>query len=137
MDNNNTTTKKILVLLNDTDPLLSMVTKKTLIKKMGWECIVAVSYDEAVEAFKINGPDMVITEILILDHKNRNGITLVEELRQIENPKPKKTPIIIFSDLDDEESFEKALKSGATSCLSKNNISLDEFINDIQQYLVD
>jgi DNA-binding response OmpR family regulator len=113
-----------------------MVTKKTLIKKMGWECIVAVSYDEAVEVFKKNNPDMVITEILILDHMNRNGITLVEELRQIENPKPKKTPIIIFSDLDDEESFEKALKSGATSCLSKNNISLDEFINDIQQYLV-
>lgn len=101
---------------------------------MGWSCIVAVSYDQAVEAFDTQNPDVVITEILILDYKNRDGIKLVSELRAKESKKDKKVPIIIFSEMDKDEMFKKALSSGATACYSKNELSLNSFITELQKH---
>ena len=91
-------------------------------KDMGWECIVVVSFEDAVKAFEVEKPDMVITEILIVDYKDRTGIELVAELRSIELKIAKKVPIIIFSELDEDHYYEKALSYGATACFSKNSI---------------
>ncbi|MBP9738164.1 response regulator [Candidatus Saccharibacteria bacterium] len=129
------TIKKVLVLLNDVDPLLNRVTKNKLEKDMGWDCMVAVSYDQAMSIFVEQNPDAVITEILILDHKNRNGVDLIEDIRVRESATVKKVPIIIFSEMDEEGSFKKALKSGATACYSKNNISLNLLISELQKFV--
>lgn len=124
--------KKVLVLLNDVDPLLNRVTKNKLEKEMGWECIIAVSYDQALTAFDDQNPDAVITEILILDYKNRNGISLIADLRAKEK-KAKKVPIVIFSEMDGDHIFEEALESGATACYSKNKISLNNLMSELQK----
>lgn len=124
--------KKVLVLLNDVDPLLNRVTKNKLEKEMGWECIIAVSYDQAVTAFHNDKPDAVITEILILDYKNRNGISLVADLRAVEKGS-KKVPIIVFSEMDGDHIFEEALASGATACFSKNKMSLNSLMSELEK----
>lgn len=135
MIDNDDSIKKILILLNDADPLLNRVTKTKLMKDMGWECIIAVSYDDAIQAFEAKKPDLVITEILILDYKDRTGIELVAELRTIEKRISKTVPIIVFSELDDNDYRQKALNTGATAFFSKNNISLNDFITEIQRQL--
>ncbi len=135
MVTNDDSVKKILVLLNDSDPLLNRVTKNKFMKDMGWECIIVVSYDDAIKAFEAEKPDLVITEILIVDYKDRTGIELVAELRSIELKIAKKVPIIIFSELDEDHYYEKAITYGATACFSKNNISINEFIAAIQLHL--
>jgi DNA-binding response OmpR family regulator len=124
--------KKVLVLLNDVDPLLNRVTKNKLEKEMGWECIIAVSYDQALTAFDDQNPDAVITEILILDYKNRNGISLIADLRAKEK-KAKKVPIVIFSEMDGDHIFEEALESGATACFSKNKMSLNSLMSELEK----
>lgn len=126
------TVKKVLVLLNDVDPLLNRVTKNKLEKEMGWECIIAVSYDQALTAFDEQSPDAVITEILILDYKNRNGISLIADLRAKEK-KAKKVPIVIFSEMDGDHIFEEALESGATACFSKNKMSLNSLMSELEK----
>jgi CheY-like chemotaxis protein len=125
--------KKVLILLNDVDPLLNRVTKNKLEKEIGWQCIIAVSYDQALTAFDDQKPDAVITEILILDYKNRNGISLVADIRAREEQSKSKVPIVVFSEMDGDHIFEEALESGATACYSKNKISLNNLMSELQK----
>ena len=131
------TSKQILVLLNDTDPLLNRVTKNKLLKELGWECEIALSYDDALKSFKDNRPDAVITELLIMDYKNRDGINLISEIRAIEtkDTNNKKVPIIVFSENDEEQFFQSAIKSGANACYSKNDLSLNDLIHNLQTHI--
>lgn len=135
MNDDNASLKTVLILLNDVDPLLNKVTKNKLMKELGWDCIVVVDYEDAIKTFKSKTADAVITEILILDDKNRDGIDLVSEMRAIEQPNDKKIPIIVFSELDDDNYQKKALEKGATAFFSKNSVSLNNFIAEIAQYV--
>lgn len=135
MNDDNASLKTVLILLNDVDPLLNKVTKNKLMKELGWDCIVVVDYEDAIKTFKSKTADAVITEILILDDKNRDGIDLVSEMRAIEQSNDKKIPIIVFSELDDDNYHKKALEKGATAFFSKNNISLNTFVAEVAQYI--
>ncbi len=126
--------KKVLILLNDADPLLNRVVKNRLETVLGWNCVIAVSYEQAIEVFDTEKPDIVVSEILILDDKNRDGISLVAELRSKEVHKDAKVPLIIFSEMDTDEMFESALKVGATACYSKNKLSMNDFISELKKY---
>lgn len=130
-----TETKKVLVLLNDSDPLLNRVVKNKLNKEKSWECITSLSYDDALNFFRTAKPDMVITEVLITDYKNRTGIELIAEMRSIEKNTGSLVPMIVFTELDDVKFHEEAVRLGATACFSKNHLSLNEFLDEIQKHM--
>lgn len=127
--------KKILILLNDSDPLLNRVTKKKILKEMGWECIVTLSYDDTLKALETDKPDAIVTEILIMDHENRDGIRLISDIRAREGDVQNKIPIIVFSEQDGEQDFQRAKENGATACYSKNETSLNNLLSELKQHI--
>lgn len=74
--------------------------------------VCAKNGQEALEKFKSNKIDLIVTDI---NMPVKNGISMMEELREI-SPK---IPIIVTSAYDEEENMKKILKLNAYKYLSK------------------
>jgi DNA-binding NarL/FixJ family response regulator len=72
-----------------------------------------------------------------MDYKNRDGINLISEIRakEAKDSNSKQVPVIVFSEHDEEQFFQSAIKSGATACYSKNKMSLNELIRNLQTHI--
>lgn len=77
-------------------------------------------------------PDFIILDLII---QPVNGFVVLEELKK--TPDLKKTPIIVFSNLQQESDIKKCLKLGASDYLIKTLIGRKEFIEKIKNYLID
>jgi DNA-binding response OmpR family regulator len=124
--------KSILFLLNDNDPVLLSVIRNKFKKEAGWESIITQSYDIALEAFDSAKPNGVMTEIILNDETGKTGFDLISEIRGREAGE-NSIPIIVFSDLEQDEDIKKAKELGATEYYIKTNTTLNELIADIQR----
>ena len=123
--------KTILFLLNDNDPVLLSVIKNKFKKEAGWDSVITQSYVAAIEAFELERPDGIMTEIILNDDTGKTGFDLISEIRSRKDQE-KDIPIIVFSDLEQEEDMGKARALGATEYFIKTNITLNKLISNIQ-----
>lgn len=130
MDSFDQKNKSILFLLNDNDPLLMRVIRNKFKNDAGWESVIATSYADAIRLYEQERPHGVITEILINDDSGKTGFDLIQEIRGGKNSA---IPIIVFTELRQEEDREKAERLGATSYFIKTQIALSELIEKIKE----
>lgn len=123
----------ILILLNDTDPILMRVLMNKFKKDSGWESIICTNYDEALSAFEKAKPDIVITEIVINDDKGRTGFNFIGDIKSFKHAN--KTMIVVFSDLGQEDDKEKARHLGVDHYFVKTEVTVNEFIDEIKKTL--
>lgn len=86
-----------------------------------------------VEALKIMHefePDLIILDILLPE---KNGFEFLEDISK--NPKWSKIPVIIASNLGQEDDIKKGLDLGAKDYFVKSNVSLEEMIEKIRKYI--
>ena len=113
--------KKILIVDNEEDQLKIM---KTILVKLGYEIISAISAEEAEAFFQNQNFDLVITDLIMPE---MDGIELCEKLKKI-SPN---TPVYGFSghiELYDNKKLERA---GFDGYINKP-ISIDEIHHQIQ-----
>ncbi len=103
-----TDSKGVVILLNDSDPLMARVCKVKFEKTS--------SFEDALKSLTEPNLRAVITEIILQDEAGRSGFDFIAEAR---TKVPKGTPIITFSDLGQEEDLEKCREAGATACYQK------------------
>lgn len=125
--------KSILLLLNDTDPVLLRVISNKFKKDAGWESIIATKYEEAVIVFEKSKPDGVLTEIIVEDDKGRTGFDFIAEITKKKNGK--KTRIVIFTELSQEEDRSRAYELGVHHYFVKSKITLNELIEEMKQII--
>lgn len=130
MSETNTNVKKILFLINDSDPILLRVIKNKFKKDAGWESIISTNYDSAVLSFLNDKPDIVLTEIIIDDEKGRTGFDFITEIKEKEIDK--KVQIIIFTDLSQDDDKERAKKLDVNYYFVKSQMSLNQLIDEIK-----
>lgn len=82
---------------------------------------------DVVESFK---PDLIILDLLM---PRKDGYDTLEALKT--NKKTKHIPVIIASNIDQDESIQRGMKLGAIDYFVKSNISLVDLINKCQKYL--
>lgn len=89
---------------------------------------ITVNGQEALEALSSNSYELIVLDLImpIMD-----GFTLMEELLK----KKVSTPILILSNLGQNEDIEKAKKLGAFDFLVKSNASLQNIVDYITNYL--
>ena len=124
MDNSN---KRILIVEDDFQ--ISKVYQIQLSKE-GIFTMVAHNGEEAIEFLEEANPDLVVLDLMI---PKKDGFWVLEEIRKIE--KYKKTPILIISNLGQEDDKIRALGLGATEYLVKIDQSIQEIIKKIKEYL--
>lgn len=117
--------KKVLVADDESLVLKSL---KFRLEKEGLEVITAMDGREAIEKFKLEKPDLVITDLMMPFH---NGIEVVQAITESDHP----CPVIVLSAVGQEKTVIDAFKAGASDFISKPfspdeiNIRLKKFVN--------
>lgn len=129
-DNQNNTESKKMILLVEDDPLLVKMYSTKLIKE-GYGVISAEDGECGLNLALSQKIDLILLDVMM---PKLSGIDLLIKLRQ--DPKGKDIPVIVISNLTQEEEAQKALSLGAKEYLIKANLTPSQIIEKIRKYLV-
>ena len=93
--------------------------------------VLAAENDTAMDTIlETQTPDIILLDLML---PGTDGFGLLTRLR--ENLKTNVTPIIVFSNLSDDESITKTKQLGATEYMIKSNFTLEEVVEKIRTIL--
>lgn len=118
--------RKILIVEDDT--LLESLTAEKL-GKAGYQIIAGNNLAEARQKLT-EKPEAVLLDLLLPDG---DGLSFLEEIRK--NPDLKSIPVIVFSNLSDEQTLSRAKSLGSTDFMIKSNFTLDELATRVKELL--
>lgn len=122
--------RKVLVLLNDTDLVLVNVIKTKFQKEIGWETHIATSFEDGVEKYKEKDFNLILTEMIINDFQGRTGIDFIQAIYAVK--KSVKPIVVVFTELGLDDDIERAKSAGVDHYFVKSKISLNELIEKVR-----
>ncbi len=117
------------ILFVDDDNFLRKVYEAEL-KDRNFEVILASDGEEGLEKAQLEDPDLIILDMIM---PKKSGFEVLTELQR--NPKTRNIPVIILSNLGQEDDKKRGIDLGAVDYLIKDNISLGILVDKINQYL--
>jgi CheY-like chemotaxis protein len=118
----------VIVIAEDEGALSGVLRNK--LTRHGFTVQVAVDGIEAVEKITALRPGLVLLDLIM---PNKNGFQVLEEIKA--NPDLAAIPIVVFSNLNQEEDREKAKALGAVDFWVKSDIAITDVISKISGYL--
>ena len=119
------------ILLVEDDAFLSSLLKNRL-QKEGFEVVLAKDGDEAINYLRNINPDLLLLDLIL---PKKTGFEVMEELRS--NPQLQgnsNLPIIIISNLGQQEDIDKSRQLGAIEYYVKAKVSIDQLIEKIKGF---
>lgn len=98
-------------------------------EKEGFEVTIAANGTEAIEYIKNNKPDVVLLDLIMPE---KDGFGVLEELKQSSITG---FPILIASNLGQQEDIKKALELGGTEYFIKSDVSLGEIVEKVKKLI--
>jgi len=121
--------QKKQVLIIEDDPLLIKMYKTKLINE-GFEVLTASDGQEGLEMALKSAPQAIILDIMM---PKLSGLDMLKQLRA--DSAGSKIPVIVISNLSQENEAEEARRLGAKEYLVKANFTPKEVIEKVKQYL--
>jgi len=121
--------KKYKVLLVEDDEYLVSI-YATKFELEGFGVIKAADGVAGLKAAENELPDLILAYILM---PKMNGFELLQELKK--NPKTKKIPVVILSNLGQKEDIEKGLKLGAADYIIKVHLTPTEIFERVTKLI--
>ena len=119
--------KMILIVEDDMDMIYI---HRKIVQNLGFDSIVAINGQEAVEkAFK-HRPDLILMDIMMPKMDGLQATSLIRE-----NPKTRSTPILALTAMNSRKYMEKCIENGCDDYLSKP-FPLDQLRYSILKLLV-
>ena len=118
---------KILVAEDDQFILKAMTTKLT---KEGFEVKIAVDGVQVLDILKSYIPDLIILDLLM---PKKDGFEVLKEVKGVQ--RLKNIPILIASNLGQENDIQQVLALGATDYLIKSEFTLESLVQKIKNIL--
>ncbi len=120
---------KILIIEDET--MLAQM-YRDVFEAAGNEVFTATGVDEAIDIAKNNKPDLVLLDILL---PGETGISFLLKLRRLDDNSIAETPVVAFSNYDDKESKDEALRLGAKDYLIKTDHTPKEILEKSIKYI--
>lgn len=120
---------KRLLVVEDEEALLS--TLRDELEESGFTVEPAITGEEALRKVRQKAPDGVILDLLL--HGGVDGMGLLAQLKRSEHTKH--IPVIILSNIGDDEKVREALDQGADAYLIKTRYSLQDLIERLRVLL--
>jgi len=98
--------------------------------KEGFEVQVATDGEEALNALKLFTPDIILLDAVM---PRKDGFATLEEIKK--NDAWKNIPVIMASNLGQQEDVDRAMALGATDFITKSNMSIGDLVNKINSTL--
>jgi len=121
----------VKVLLVEDDLFLREICAKKLAKE-GFSVFEAIDGEEALKILEKNIPDVVLLDIIL---PAINGFDVLKKIRSNKNSKISKVPVIMLSNLGQEDDVKKAMDLGASNYLVKAHFTTDEITEKIKKEL--
>jgi len=119
--------KRILI-AEDEISLLDILRRR--VEQLGYEVITAKDGEEALKKTLADKPDLILLDILM---PKMNGFQVLEELKVKQNSP---IPVVILTNLDQDDEIEKGKALGAVDYIVKTNVSLKDLMAIINNYIV-
>lgn len=110
------------------DPLIVKI-YSTRLQADGYEVVSAENGEAGWEMLQKNEPNLIVLDVMM---PRMDGFGLLEKIRNYD--RLKKVPVLMYSNLNNEEEIERAKKMGATEFLVKANLSPTQMVAKIKQY---
>ena len=117
------------ILIVDDDSVLARLYKSAF-ENEGHEVDMSFNGEEAWPKVKEFKPDLVLSDIMM---PRVNGLELLKEIKKDKSTKA--IPVVVMTNLKDEENEAIALKEGAVKILGKNEHDLREIVEMIKELL--
>lgn len=117
------------VLFIEDDALIVKIYTARLTKD-GYEVFTADNGEDGIKIALEKRPDLVVLDVMM---PKVDGFGVLQKLRSDANFT--KVPILLYSNLAQEEELKRALAMGATEFIVKANISPTELVEKIKKYL--
>lgn len=98
------------------------------LEKSGYEVTLVNDGQAALEALKKSKFSVLLLDIIM---PKKNGFEVLEEMKKVKN----KTPVIILSNLGQEEDVKKAHTLGAKDYFIKADVPLQEVVKLVAKYV--
>jgi DNA-binding response OmpR family regulator len=118
--------KKKILIAEDERPISKALELKLI--KEGFDAKAVYDGEEAMEFLEKEKFDLILLDIIM---PKMNGFQVMEKIRE----KEMNIPIIVTSNLSQDEDIKKAKDLGAKAFLIKSNTSLDKIIKTIKSVL--
>ena len=123
---NMTDQKKIILVIEDEEPLRRVL--KDILTVEGYSIIETKDGVEGLEMALKEHPDLILLDIVM---PKMNGLEMLKQLRTDEWGKT--APVIVLTNLSDNEDVAKAMEIGAFEYFVKTDIKIDEVIAKIRE----
>lgn len=121
--------KQSIIVVED-ESFLSKVLAERLEDEGFGHIDVAGNGEEALVMIKQHNPDIVLLDMIL---PKMNGFEVLEVLQA--DPKLKKIPVLVLSNLGQDQDIEQAKKLGARDYIVKSNFSLQKVVEKIMSIL--
>jgi len=119
---------KSILIIEDDDFFRELVKKKLL--SVNFDVVESIDGEKGVKAIKEKKPDLVLLDLLL---PNVDGFEVLSKVKS--DPNLSSIPIIVLSNLGQQEDIERALKLGASDFLIKSQFDIDQVIEKIENIL--
>lgn len=117
--------KKILV-AEDEKPMANALSMK--LGRVGFEVVNAYDGEECLDYFSKGKFDLILLDIIM---PKLDGFKVLEKLKELKS----NTPVIVLSNLSQEDDEKKARSLGAVDFFIKSNTPIINIINKVQEFL--
>lgn len=117
------------ILLIEDEPLLANLLKQRL-EKNSFEVLLARDGEEGLKILRETKPDLILLDIIL---PKISGFELMETLRN--NTDFQQAPIIIISNLGQDNDIEKGQSLGAVGYFIKAKISIEELVQQVKDFI--
>lgn len=121
------TQKKILIAEDEPDMRAILV---GMVENAGYEVIPAEDGEKALELAEKERPDMILLDVVM---PKMSGFEVLQKLKY--SPATQETPVVILSNLGQEEEVIKGRALGAVDYLVKADVHLTDVLDKISKYL--
>jgi len=119
--------KKILI-AEDDKFLNEILTGK--VSRAGYEVISVSDGEEAFAKIKSEKPDMVFLDLIM---PKKTGFEVLEQMKK--DGVAVGTPVVVLSNLGQDDDVQKSLQLGAKDYVIKANTSIEDIVAKIQKYI--
>ena len=121
--------KDIKILIIEDDTMLNKI-YQTKLGILGYQISAAYDGEEGLKKIEMEKPNIVLLDLML---PKKNGYEVLEAAKQ--NLELSHIPIILLSNLGQEEDMKRGLALGAVDFLVKSNVKLETVINRIESIL--
>lgn len=119
---------RLMLIVEDEKPLLKALTEK--FAHQGFRVLTAENGEKGLSLALENHPEIILLDIVM---PKMDGITVVKKLR--EDEKCKNIPVILLTNLYDNEKLAEAGKYGVFDYLIKSDWKLEDVVKKVKEKL--